>query len=258
MITSLLTLPKGWLIVVVFAATYLAAAAIFFIVSSLASGERTATFTAVSPGMLSPLGIVFGLIVAFLASGIWSNANAGQTAVNEEASSLRSAVLLVRPFPTASDSEMRLLIARHIDQVVAREWPAMADGSATISAVPSSLGRALELALGLTPHTAGQTEAQRELVTNLESALDARRQRIIVSHTQVNGLKWGGVMVLGVLLLVAIALVHAGRRTTGAIAMAIFASAIALSLVLIISQDRPFGGPFAIKPTALEQVRPTV
>jgi hypothetical protein len=258
MINWLLTLSTGWLIVVVLAGTYLVAAIIYFTVMRLAAGERVRTFSGLSPGMLPPLGIVFGLIVAFLASGIWSNASAAQTAVNNEASSLRASVLLVHEFPGAPETEMRLLIARHIDQIITLDWPAMAKGTASISTVPQSLGTALQLALGLTPHSAGQTEAQRELVTNIETALDARRQRIIVSRSQVNWVKWTGVTLLGALLLVAIAFVHCERPATAAVAITIFATAIGVSLVLILSQDRAFGGPFAIKPTALVQVRPAV
>jgi hypothetical protein len=32
--------------------------------------------------------------------------------------------------------------------------------------------------------------AQREIITALDSALDARRQRIIVSQAEVNSVKW--------------------------------------------------------------------
>jgi hypothetical protein len=50
--------------------------------------------------------------------------------------------------------------------------------------------------------------------------------------------------------------VHSERRDTTAIAMGIFASAVAVSLLLIASRDRPFAGPFAVKPDALVQVMP--
>ena len=116
---------------------------------------------------------------------------------------------------------------------------------------------ALQIALSLDPRTPGQTVAQREIATSLENALDARRQRIIISESRVNWLKWTGIIALAALALLAIAFVHCERRTTAAIAMSVFACAIAVSLILIASQDRPFGGPFGVKPTLLEQVRPT-
>ena len=54
-------LPVVWMTVVVFLATYLATAAIYWVVVTLAVGERARAFKAVSPGMLPPLGIIFGL-----------------------------------------------------------------------------------------------------------------------------------------------------------------------------------------------------
>ena len=61
-------LPVVWMTVVVFATIYAMTAAIYGIVVALAVGERGRAFKAISPGMLSPLGIIFGLFVAFVAA----------------------------------------------------------------------------------------------------------------------------------------------------------------------------------------------
>ena len=98
--------------------------------------------------------------------------------------------------------------------------------------------------------------AQREIVTSLEAALDARRQRIIISASAVNSAKWAGVIGLGILTLIAIACVHSANRRTTAIAMTLFASAIVVSLLMIGVQDRPFAGPYQVQPTPLIQVEP--
>jgi hypothetical protein len=58
----------------------------------------------------------------------------------------------------------------------------------------------------------GQTITQQEIATSIEHALDARRQRIIVSQSSVNGAKWGAVATLAILRLFAIAFVHSGNR----------------------------------------------
>jgi hypothetical protein len=49
----------------VFGLTYVVAAAIYALVNVLAVGERARSFKAVSAGLLSPLGIIFALFVAF-------------------------------------------------------------------------------------------------------------------------------------------------------------------------------------------------
>ena len=63
----MLNLPLVWMAVVVFAATYLLTASIYWVVTTLAVNDRARAFKALSPGMLSPLGILFALLVGFIA-----------------------------------------------------------------------------------------------------------------------------------------------------------------------------------------------
>ncbi len=256
MIDWLHDLPFVWLVVVVFGATYLVAAAISWAVLALAVGDRALAFKAVSPGMLPPLGVVFGLVVGFLAVQVWNDVGQAQAAVNREASALRAVVLLDASFHGGPEARMRTLVRRHIETAVNEEWPAMARQHETLTVVPASLAQALGVALALTPHSEGQKVAQREIVAALETALDARRQRIIVSESRITWAKWAGVVLLGALTLLAIAFVHSDNRAATAITTGIFASAVAVCLLLIASQDRPFAGPFAVKPDALVQVMP--
>ena len=66
----------------------------------------------------------------------------------------------------------------------------MARQTATLQIVPRNLVKALQLTLALTPGSKGQEAAQRETVVALESALDARRERIVVSRSSVSLVKW--------------------------------------------------------------------
>ncbi|HEU4971284.1 MAG TPA: hypothetical protein VFT35_05150 [Gaiellaceae bacterium] len=249
-------LPTGWMAVVILAATYLVAAAIFLVVMALARDRRADAFKAVSPGLLPPMALLFGLLVGFLAAQVWSDSGRAQLAVDREASALRSVVLLMEAFPGEPEAQMRMLLRRQIKESVTEEWPAMARGDATLTVIPVALDRALRLGLNLTPRTEGQKTAQREIVASVQTAFDARRQRIILSESSVNWVKWTGVILVGIFTLIAIAFVQSGNRLAAALALWLFASAMACSLVLIASQDRPFSGEFRIRPDLLEQVAP--
>jgi hypothetical protein len=69
----LLNLPVAWMAAVVFAATYLFTGGIYWVVTGLAVNELARAFKAVSPGMLPPLGILFALLVSFIAVEVWGN-----------------------------------------------------------------------------------------------------------------------------------------------------------------------------------------
>jgi hypothetical protein len=121
---------------------------------------------------------------------------------------------------------------------------------------PPALAETLRLALSLAPKSEGQIAAQREIVTGLENAMDARRQRIILSRSSVNWVKWTCLFAQAGCTLIAIAMVHCDNRAAAAIAMGIFATGVAVSVLLIVSHDRPFSGEISFKPDVLLQVRP--
>jgi len=150
----LLNLPVLWMAVVVFAATYLLAASVYWVVTRLAVNERARAFKAVSPGMLPPLGILFALLVGFIAVEVWNNYDKAKVAVASE----------------------------------------------------------------------------------------------------VGMVKCAGILLQGLCALVAIAMVHSDNRLACAIAMTLFATGIALSLLLIAAYSRPFIGEISVRPNLLKQV----
>jgi len=251
----LLNLPVLWMAVVVFAATYLLAAGIYCAVTRLAVNDRARAFKALSPGMLPPLGILFALLVGFIAVEVWNNYDKAKVAVVSEASALRAVVLLAGTFPEEQKTRLYALIDRHIEDAINKEWPAMAQQRATLSTLrANALIEALQVVLTLKPADDSQRTTQPEMIKALQTALDARRQRIVVSQSTVGRVKWAGILLQGLCTLVAIAMVHSDNRLSCAIALTLFATGIALSLLLIAAYSRPFTGEISVRPDLLKQV----
>jgi hypothetical protein len=251
----LLNLPLLWMAVVVFAATYLLAAGIYWVVTRLAVNDRARAFKAVSPGMLPPLGILFALLVGFIAVEVWNNYDKAKLAVVSEASALRAVILLAGVFPEEQKTRIYALIDRHIEDAINKEWPAMARQQATLSTLrANALIEALQDVLALKPANDSQRTIQPEMVKALQAALDARRQRIVVSQSTVGTVKWAGILLQAVCTLVAIAMVHSDNRLTCGITLTLFATGIALSLLLIAAYSRPFTGEISVRPDLLKQV----
>src|SRR5258708_32016529 len=137
-------LPVGWMALVILTVTYLASWGIFAIVMKLVAGERTRIFKGVSPGMLPPLGIIFGLFVAFIASQVWNDIDRAHAAVNREADALRTVVIFAASFPGEPQARLRDLTRRHIQEAVTNEWPLMAKQSASLPVTPLALAEALQ------------------------------------------------------------------------------------------------------------------
>src|SRR5215813_2246524 len=217
------SLPVAWMALLVFGVTYLLAAAIYAVVTVLSVGERARSFKAISPGLLPPLGIIFGLFVVFTAAQVWTDNEKAKAEIDREASALRSVEILVTSFPRETQVQLRELVRRYIADVVAQEWPLMAQGMANLRAIPGVLAEALQATLALNPSSEGQKTAQRHIATAL-----------------------------------AIAMVHSDNRLASIIAMGIFATGIAASIFLILAHDRPFLGELSIKPDPLLQVMPEI
>jgi len=250
----LLNLPVPWMALVVFVGTYFVAAVIYLIVTRLAVNDRARAFKALSPGMLPPLGIIFGLLVGFIAVEVWSDFGRAKVAVATEASALRAVVLLAGAFPGEQQTRVLALINRHIEVAVNQEWPAMAQQRANLTNLPEALIEALQETLAVKPTDDTQRTAQREMVSALQSALDARRQRIIISRSTVGSVKWAGLLLQALCALIAIAMVHSDNRLTCGIALTLFATGIALSVLLIAAYTRPFTGDISVGPELLQQV----
>ena len=230
--------------------------AIYALVMHLAESERAEALQALSPGMLPPMGILFALVVGFLAVGVWGNVDRAEEVISDEASALRSVVILSDDLPPDVRMRMRAHIRRQIEGAVNDEWPAMREQRAILSPVPAPLADALHLALRVDPQGESETEVQRELVTSIQDALAARRQRIFLSESGINAVKWLALLSLAALTLCAIGLVHSANRTTTRLAMGLFALAVAVVVTMLAAENEPFQGQLGIDPDPLEQVRP--
>jgi len=252
----LLHLPVLWMTVVILAITYLITAVLYLFITALATGERAHTFKSISPGILSPLGVMFALLVGFLAAQVWNDADRANSAVNREASALRAVVLLANGLSNDVEARLRELVRLHIEDAVNQEWPAMGRGAATLALVPARLQEALHFALKLNPQGGGEAAAQREIVASLQGALEARRQRVILSESSLNWVKWVALLVEACLTLVTIAMVHSDNRRANRIILTIFATAAGVSIALIAAHSHPFVGEVSVSPSVLLQVMP--
>jgi len=247
-------LPVVWMAALVLAITALITWLIYATVMTLAVQQRARAFKGVTPALLSPLGIVFGLLVAFLSAQVWNDSQRAVSEVSREASALRTVDLLASSFPKDLQTRLHTLLRQYVTQAVQEEWPAMAGQGATLALAPAPLTEALRLSLSTVFDSEGQRIAQREMAVALEQALDARRQRIIISRSSINWVKWAGLIGVAVVNLLAIAFVHCDNKGAAVIAMGLFATAVAISVVLIASHARPFTGQISVGPGVLQEI----
>jgi hypothetical protein len=188
---------------------------------------------------------------AFLSSSppqVWGDLERARSAVADEASALRDVLLLGGGLSEREDSQLRIFVWRHIVTSENEEWPAMAQGRAVV-AMPTALRTALQQVLAL---PTADDNHKAALIGALQKALDARRQRIVISQSTVSGVRWLGLCVTGLCVLIGIALVHHDNPRNCRVALALFATGMAASILVVADNSRPFNS--AVSPALLHRI----
>jgi hypothetical protein len=239
----------------VFVLCYSIAVAVFA-VAIVISRHRIATdLKALTPVLLTPLSVIAGLLIAFLASRVWSNLDHANAFVAQEASAISETIQLASALPESTRGAVRAGLQKHLQFIETDDWPAMLAGQASFRQSPPGLTEAMTALLAFVASDSGQRVAQEHAVVALERALEARRGRILLSSAVVAPAQWMVIFALDALILTTLAMVHMDRRATAAAGMFVFSTAVAACLVLLMINDRPFSpGGFVVQPASLRQV----
>lgn len=238
-----------------FGFSYALAAIILVATAALARRRVADDLRATTPSMLTPLAVIAGLLIAFLAARVWANLDRANHLLGQEASAIREVSVLMEGLPKDVADPVRGAMRRYIQFVDTQDWQAMSVGTASLRDTPPGLGEAMNALLSFAPRTAGQHVVQRLGAVAIEHVLEARRQRILLSRAMISPIQWLVVVVLAALILVTIAMIHIERPRTTAVNLFLFSTAVAVCLVLLMINDRPFAaGGSTIQPNVLLEV----
>ena len=241
--------------VIVFFTCYLAAAIIFGIAAALSRRSIADQLKAVSPVTLTPLAVILGLLIAFLAARVWENTGRANEYIGQEAGALSKLMLLSNALPLEIRSKVQTAVAKHIDFVLAQDWPAMAAASADQRTEPAGLTDAMTAVFSFAPTSADQILTQQRAIAAVEQAFEVRRNRIRLSQIEIASVQWTVIFILAILILATTAMIHIGRPAAMITTLFIFSTAVAASLVLLMQNDRPFAaGGITLTPAAFREI----
>jgi Protein of unknown function (DUF4239) len=248
--------PAAVIALITFGACYLCATMIFVIAQVFVSKRIANELKATTPVMLTPLSVLTGLVIAFVASRIWINFDHANAVVRDEVRNIEEVVTLAERLPQDVQTGIRHGIGQYLQFTKEYEWPAMLGGNAKIRPSIPGLSDAMSTLLSFVPENPGQQIAQQRTLVAMEQAIDARRSRILLSGAFVLPVQWVVIVVLGTLMLVTVAIVHIERPPATAVNLFILSTALGVCLVLLLVNDRPFStGGFEIRPDSLlEQI----
>jgi hypothetical protein len=240
---------------IVFSICYAIAAAVFGGALALSRRPVAEQLKTISPVTLTPLAVVLGLLIAFLAARVWENVGHANDYIGQEASALSKAMLLANGLPPEVRKNIWAAVTEHVEFVVARDWPAMAVERANQRIEPIGLRNIIEALFSFTPSEPGQNLAQQRVLAAVEQAFEARRNRIRLSQVGIASIQWAVIFILALLILLTTAMIHMGKPAAMATALFIFSTAVAACLVLLMENDRPFAaGGITLTPAAFREI----
>jgi hypothetical protein len=234
---------------------FLLAAVAYYCAALLSRRPIGEELKAVSPVTLTPLAVLLGLLIAFIAGRIWENVANANDHVGQEIRALSEVVLLSAGLPQDIRTSLRAAVRQHITLVEQKDWPAMADLQNDVFAESASLKAALSALLSFRAVDQLQEFARQRGIQALERAIEARADRIRLSRAQISPVQWAVIVLLAVLILITIAVVHIGKPAASVLTLFIFSTAMAACLVLLLAYDRPFAaGGISMTPAAYREI----
>lgn len=207
-------------------------------------------YRGLSPPFVNVIGVLFALTLAFIANDTWNAHDRATNTTFQEAGSLRSIQALSRHLPAATRDKVDGALQNYVRLSVDEEWPRLANrqGSPSTGEALASLLEALssaEVAKGLS------ATSHAHLLEQAIQVRGAREQRIALSQTHVNPLKWLGMAFLGLLTMISIAMVYVDQPKAEFLAVLLFAAAAAPTAAIVLVQGNPYLQPSAVSPAPL-------
>ncbi|MDO5624313.1 MAG: DUF4239 domain-containing protein [Pseudomonadota bacterium] len=210
------------------------------------------TLRGVVPPFINVIGVLFSLTLVFLANDTWSAHDRALRAVHKEADALRSLKVLAEHLPVPHAERVRDR-ADAYGWASAQEWPLLAQRRYS-----SEVTRRADLLMSqiANPEISYTTDAtlREMLLRQAAAAREQREERITLSQTHVNPLKWLGMAFLGFVTMLSVAAVHIGHPRAMALSLSLYALAAAPAAAIVLVQGNPFQQPTTVTPGPLMAV----
>lgn len=204
--------------------------------------------------ILAVIGVVYAVLLAFVAVTVWERFEAAETRSYEEASALSVVYRDADDFPQGR--QIRSLLRSYATLIAEDEWSAMARGtqSPEAGALIERIDRSVRQ---LDIRSLRQEDVHQQMLGAMDLALRDRDVRLTMSSTGISDVMWL-VLLLGAVVTVAFTYLfgyrHGAMRSVMAGSLGLL---IGLVLFLTVSLDYPFKGGITVGPEAFEDLHAT-
>jgi hypothetical protein len=253
MISWLESQPVPVIVVIGYMLCFSIAAATFIAGWLLSRTKFADDLSFITPSLLTPLGVILGLLLVFLSSRVWTNVDRASVAAAQEATAVQELRRVADELPPVVGDSIRDGVRVYLQWVQRDDWPGMMSGTGALGVKLPGVAQAMEALAEYNATISGQRNVQEDALAAIGKVRDARRARILQSRSFIGPGQWLVVLVLYFHVLLLISTVHIKRPVAMAVALWMFSSAFAICFVLLLMYDRPFRyGGLTVAPVSIE------
>jgi hypothetical protein len=184
------------------------------------------------------IAVIFALFTGFLLANMVDQKNRAVRIVRDEGQAL-SLLKLGSETANTTGPSIRKAVDAYARSVLAGDWDAMKQETSS----PESTARLLDL-LRLVQSDAVANDLKPAMhgymLALAKTVADSRQSRVSIVTNHVWQFAWSGLFILGFLTQFSIGLVHQDKPRAVGVALALYSTAVVVSLWLIAVQDNPF------------------
>jgi ABC-type branched-subunit amino acid transport system permease subunit len=201
--------------------------------------------------MIAVAGSLYGVVLGFLTVVAWQHYAEARELVVAESDADIDAWHMAAGLPSEAQKRVRSDVVTYANVMIDREWPLMRAGRFDENAAMVSLD-AIDATATLVPTNAGEANAQRATLDQLNIVHDARQQRIAANGSGVSWFEWlvlatGAVCIAGFCCLFGVRSTRVHQVMTSIVVIVMVSI-----LVLLFELQYPFRSDVGIGPGAWE------
>jgi hypothetical protein len=206
-----------------------------------------------SPQHVQSAMLLYSLIAALTAVGVWTKYSEASSVVSAEATAITTLWRDLGGYPDPLSDAMQDVLRDYTDQVINGAWPQLRRGE-----IPSEgvewMDRLQALLYNFEPVTEGQKVLHGETLSAFNALVHQRRQRLDAALSGLPGVMWL-VLLTGAMGGVVLWLFcYVDNLRLQVILMLGVAGSLAMVLFVIFALDRPFRGDMGIRPDSYQLI----
>jgi hypothetical protein len=198
-------------------------------------------------GTVQAIGVFYGITVGLIAVGVWTTNSASSDLVSREAAAIAALYRDVGGYPSPIREELRAKLRDYTVFVINEAWPEQRKGR-LVSHGTTIMDDFETTLYTFEPKSQSQIALHSETVRAYNSLIEYRRLRIDAVNSHLSGIMWAVIWV-GAAISIGVAYFYKiPDARVHAILVSLMGGFLAMVLLMIIVNDRPFYGYVSISP----------